>query len=310
MTAIGRLERVSLREVWLHEAKDFTHWLQDNLDVLNESIGLELSNAEPEQSAGAFNVDLLAEDEAGNPVVIENQLERSDHDHLGKVITYLAAIGANSAIWIVADPRPEHIGAVSWLNESSSGYFYLVKVEAVCIGESEPAPLLTLIVGPSEEVRGVGEAKREFSERHQLRFQFWTSLLEKSKERTRIHSNISASRDSWIATGAGISGLQLSYVILQHEGRVELYIDRGKGAREQNKSIFDQLYANREQIESVFGDTLVWDRLDDKRASRVCKSVTTGGYRDDNWEETQDAMVESMISLEAALRPHINQLKV
>ena len=130
---IGKLQRVPLREVWGHEALDFTRWLEDNLDVLNDALDITLSSAEREQSAGAFNVDLVAEDEAGNPVIIENQLEKSDHDHLGKLITYLTAIDAKTALWIVSDPRPEHVRAISWLNESSSAAFYLIKVEAIKI---------------------------------------------------------------------------------------------------------------------------------------------------------------------------------
>ena len=117
---IGKLQRVPLREVWPHEALDFTKWLENNIDVLNDAIDRSLSSPESEQSAGDFSVDLVAKDESGNLVIIENQLEKSDHDHLGKLITYLTAIGAKTAIWIVADPRPEHVGAISWLNESSA----------------------------------------------------------------------------------------------------------------------------------------------------------------------------------------------
>jgi len=309
MNVIGRLERVSLREVWPHEARDFTNWLQDSLDVLNDVIGLELVNAESEQAAGAFSVDLIAEDQSGTPVIIENQLEKSDHDHLGKVITYLSAIGANTAIWIVAEPRPEHIGAISWLNESSSGFFYLVKVEAVRIGGSEPAPLLTLIVGPSEDVRSIGGTKREFSERHKLRYQFWKGLLDYSNQKTRLHGNISPSDDSWIATGAGVSGLSYNYVILQHEARIELYIDRGKDSHEVNKKIFDQLFARKDEVEDIFGDALSWERKDSLRYSRVSKIMKIGGYRDESWEETQQTMVDAMIRFEKALSPHISKLE-
>ena len=156
---IGRLRRVPLREVWPHEALDFTPWLEENIDELNNVIDLSLSVVAREQSAGDFNVDLVAEDESGNPVIIENQLERSNHSHLGQLITYLAQIGARAAIWIVADPRPEHVSAISWLNESSPASFYLLKLEAVRIGESLPAPLLTLIVGSSETSQSVGEDK-------------------------------------------------------------------------------------------------------------------------------------------------------
>ncbi|NIN67526.1 MAG: DUF4268 domain-containing protein, partial [Anaerolineae bacterium] len=148
---IGKLQRVPLRDVWKHEALDFTKWLEDNPDVLSEAMDVQLSNIEREKSAGTFNVDLVAEDDSGDPVIIENQLAKSDHDHLGKLLTYLAAIEAKAAVWIVADPRPEHVKAIAWLNDSSSADFYLLKVEAVKIGDSDPAPLLTRIVGPGEE---------------------------------------------------------------------------------------------------------------------------------------------------------------
>lgn len=110
---IGKIEKVPLREVWKHEAIDFTTWLQQNLDVLNNELDINLDNAEREQSAGSFNVDLVAEDDNGNTVIIENQLEKSDHNHLGKIITYLTALEAKTAIWIVAEPRPEHINAIN-----------------------------------------------------------------------------------------------------------------------------------------------------------------------------------------------------
>ena len=110
---IGRIQRVGLREVWSHEALDFTKWLEENVDVLVDATGLQLSGVEREQAVGAFSVDLIAEDEDGRPVVIENQLEKSNHDHLGKLLTYLVGIEARKAIWIVADPRPEHVGVVT-----------------------------------------------------------------------------------------------------------------------------------------------------------------------------------------------------
>lgn len=171
---IGKIKRVPLRDVWKHEALDFTRWLQENIDILNEVIDLNLSNPEREQSAGSFNIDIVAEDESGTPVIIENQLEKSDHDHLGKLVTYLVAMGARAAIWIVSNPRPEHIAAITWLNESSSANFYLLKVEAIQIGDSLPAPLLTEIVGPSEEGKEVGRAKQEIAERYIIRERFWT----------------------------------------------------------------------------------------------------------------------------------------
>ena len=115
---IEKLQRVPLREVWRHEAYDFTQWLQENLDILNDTLDLELTSAEREQAAGSFSIDLVAENNDGQIVIIENQLEKSNHDHLGKLITYLSAREASGAIWIVSEPRQEHINAIAWLNES------------------------------------------------------------------------------------------------------------------------------------------------------------------------------------------------
>ncbi len=308
---IGKIERVPLRDLWKHEAYDFTTWLQDNIDILNEALGLSLSNPEREQSAGSFNVDLVAEDEAGNPVIIENQLEKSDHNHLGKLITYLTAIGAKTAIWIVADPRPEHVGAISWLNESLSANFYLLKVEGIHIGDSEPAPLLTLIVGPSEESREVGEKKKEMAERYSLRYEFWNELLEKAKEKTKLHAQISPGQYGWVGTGAGKRGLGYNYGVTKHEGQVELYIDRGRDSEDENKKIFDELISHKDEVEEVFGEPLKWERLEGKRACRISKKIEIGGYRDeDKWPEVHEAMIDAMCRLEKSLKPYISKLKI
>ncbi|HVM47051.1 MAG TPA: DUF4268 domain-containing protein [Candidatus Acidoferrum sp.] len=308
---IGKIQRVPLREVWKHEALDLTKWLQDNLDVLNDVLEFSLFNAEREQSAGDFSVDLVAEDEDGSLVVIENQLEKSDHAHLGKLITYLTLIGAKKALWIVGEPRPEHVAAITWLNESSSAAFYLLKIEGIRINDSAPAPLLTLIVGPSEEGREVGEAKKELAERYDLRHRFWAGLLERAKNRTKLHAHISPGQYSWIGAGSGRRGLGFNYAVRKHEAKVELYIDRGKDSGEENKSIFDSLHSQKEAIEKEFGGPLDWQRLEGKRACRIMKLISVGGYRDEvKWNQTQDAMIDAMIRLEKALKPHIAKLQL
>jgi len=306
---VGKIERVKLRDIWKHEAYDFTKWLQDNIDILSEILGLSLTNPEREKSAGGFSVDLVAEDEAGNLVIIENQLERSDHDHLGKIITYLTAIDAKTAIWIVTEPRPEHVAAISWLNESSPAAFYLLKVEGIRIGDSEPAPLLTLIVGPSEETRDVGRTKKELAERYKIRLDFWKGLLEKAKQRSKIHAQVSPGPYSWVSAGAGKIGLGFNYSVTKHEAKAEFYIDRGKDSERENKQIFDKLYAHKEEIEDSFGSALTWERLDTKRACRISKRIENGGYRDtDKLNEIQEKMIDAMIKLEKALRPFISTL--
>lgn len=307
MSDVGRLERVNLREVWPHEALDLTRWLVDNPDVLEEAIGIDLTNVQREQAAGNFNVDILAENSDGQMVVIENQLQRSDHDHLGKLITYTAMAGAKTAVWIVSDPRPEHVTAVGWLNESGLCDFFLLKLEAVRIGNSQPAPLLTLITGPTEIQREVGETKKEQAGRYDERYEFWRELLERSRGRTKLFSTISPGRYSWIGTGSGRSGMTFNYVINQRTAAVELYIDARDAV--ENERIFGSLGEQREEIERAFGGPLSWEPLEGKRACRIRHPIGMGGYRTpETKEQTQDAMIEAMIRLEAALRPRLAQL--
>lgn len=310
---IGKIQRVPLREVWKHEALDFTTWLQGNLDVVSDELGISITGAERERAAGDFSVDLVAEDESGNPVVIENQLEKSNHDHLGKLLTYAVAIGADTAIWIVSEARPEHVNAISWLNEFSTVTFHLVKMEAIKVSDSPPAARLTQVVGPSEEIRKIGETKKEW-ERQDLRYRFWTELLEKARHKTKLHAKKSPIRRNYIGSGWGGSGkrgLGFRYVIRRHDAQADLYIYGGKDSDERNEAIFDSLAASKDEIESRFGGKLDWQRLEDKHACRIVATISLGGLRDEErWPEIQEAMIDNMIRLEKALRPHIAKLRV
>ena len=309
---IGKLERVALREVWKNEAYDFTQWLENNIGVLNDALDLNLVNVDRERAAGSFSIDLVAEDEGGGTVIIENQLEKSNHDHLGKLVTYVTAMSAKTAIWIISDPRPEHVAAIAWLNESSSAAFYMVKVEAVRIGDSPPAPLFTVIVGPSEESENVGLAKKDIAERYTIRKRWWTQLIQRSATITKLHAHITPSEYSWIGTSSGVRGLNFNYVVHRNECAAELYIDRGKDSEDENKAIFDQLFAHKEEIEKAFGAPLGWERLEGKRACRIRHAQTGGGYYspEDQWPSLQDSIIRAMDRLERALRPYLKQLRL
>lgn len=308
---IGKLERVPLRAVWQHEAYDFTQWLEQNIDVVNEALDLEIVNVDREQAAGKFSIDLVAEDANGRTIIIENQLEKSDHDHLGKLITYLTAMQAKAAIWIVQEPRPEHVAAVTWLNQALDAEFYMVKVEAVRIGTSPPAPLFTLIVGPSQEAKEVGQARKEVAERYHIRNRWWSTLIERSAETTRLHAHITPGDYSWIGVSSGFRGLNLNYTIKQDSRAAELYIDRGKGSEEENKALFDQLFAHQEEIEAAFGGPLNWEALEGKRACRISIALHDGGYRspDEDWPRLQNTQIDAMIMLDKAVRPFVTRLR-
>jgi hypothetical protein len=298
---IGRLERVPLREVWMHEAHDFTQWLELNIDILNDALDLEIVNVDREQAA----------DIHGRQLIIENQLEKSDHDHLGKLITYLTALGAKGAIWIVKDPRPEHVAAVQWLNQALDTDFYMVKVEAVKILDSAPAPLFTLIVGPSREAKEVGQTRKDVAERYAIRNNWWTALIARSGQRTRLHKHITPGDYSWIGVSAGYAGINYNYTVTQTGRTAELYIDRGRGAEEDNHAIYQQLSQHRDEIEAVFGGPLSWEALEGKRACRIRFALADGGYRspDEQWPMLHDTQIDAMVRLEKAMKPFVQNLR-
>ena len=306
---IGRLENVPLRELWKHEERGFSAWLENNLDVLASTLGFGLADPQREVRAGNFQVDLVAEDENSNRVIIENQLEATDHDHLGKLLTYLTNLDAKIAIWITKNPRPEHIRAIQWLNETTPDdiAFYLIRLAAYRIGNSAPAPLFTVIVAPSHESKDFGRQKKELAERHVIRLKFWEGLLERAKAKNVMwHASRSPTKVHWLQAGAGRSGLSFVYSIWMSENSaVELYIDNGD--RNENKKIFDEIFSHQAEIEMAFGDKLNWERLDEKNACRIQYVLRQGGLDEDEekWPTLQDAMIDAMDRLVKTLKPFI-----
>jgi hypothetical protein len=163
----------------------------------------------------------------------------------------------------------------------------------------------------AEEKRPADTAKEE-AEHQALRRKFWTTLLERAKAKTDLHAGVSPNDGGWVSTGAGKSGLGYFYWITQHGSRVELRINRGKAAKQENKVIFDSLKAKQKEVERLFGKGLLWEPLEDKQACWIGKPFEDGGYRDDQakWPEIQDAMIDAMVRLEKALHPFIAELKV
>ncbi len=309
---VGRLERVGLREVWPKEAKDFTPWLAKNLDMLSEHIGIEkLSLLETEKPVGMLSADIFAEGD-GETVVIENQLQKTDHDHLGKLVTYLSNLDAKTAIWITTQPRPEHIKAINWLNEVSPSdtSFYLVKIEAVTIGTSESAPLFTTIAGPSREAKIIRGQKDELAATQMKRMDFWRGLLEKAASKTKLYSGVAPSKDNWLYTGAGKAGLWWSFVITMDHGVAQLCINLGPDKKDETDKIFEQIRNHREEIEKVFGEELSWIRRENVLVCRIESSSNAGGLRDEEkWGQIQDDMIDRLIRLEKALKPSLAKIR-
>jgi hypothetical protein len=304
---IGKLEQIHLRELWKHETYDFSKWLFDNIDILNEQLGLSISPIEKEKSVGPFSVDIWAEDSSGRTVIIENQLERTNHDHLGKLLTYLSNLDAKIAIWITNNPRPEHMTAINYLNEvvPKDTHFYLIKLQAFRIGESDAAPQFTIVAGPSEEISAGGDVKKESAERDKIRFEFFEQLLEKANQQTNIFNSVSpVGYQGWVNTGAGKAGLLWMLTGMKKASRVELFLNHSDG--DINTSRFNSLLKKKEDVEKVFSGELTWDFNDNRKQQYIRSIIAIGGVGNrEKWSEIHEDMIDRLVRLEKALRPHI-----
>lgn len=273
---MSKLTKLPLRTIWKHEAIDFTNWLagEENLQLLSETIGVELMNAQTEVGVGQFHVDILAEDETGHKVVIENQLESTNHDHLGKLITYASGLGAEVVIWIVSRAREEHEQAINWLNENTTeeANFFLIEIEVWQIGDSSPAPRFNVIAKPNDWAKTVKQtgAGNKVTELKLQQQSFFESLREYGAKNAKYIKSWQTPRaQHWYTIRVGSSQAKLSVTINSKEKlvAVEVYIN-------DSKDLFHKLYARKDEIESMLGMKLDWQELPDKKASRIIVTHT------------------------------------
>lgn len=303
---IGKLEKVKLRDIWEHEASDFTCWLEDNISELSNFISIDLEVLEREKKVGSFSIDLYAETSEGEKVIIENQLEKTDHNHLGQVITYFTNLEAKFVIWIAKEARQEHANAINWLNESTDINFYLIQIEAYKIGNSKPAPYFKIVCQPDEDIKAIGAEKKGFTEREKFNVSFWEELMKKCSNTLPHFSNKKASKYHYHSGSAGKSGFSFVFLVTSKFYGVELYIDVGD--KDKNKEIYHQFYANKDVLEQVFPNSLIWDELPEKRASRVRYIIKEKSILNSNLNEAQEEMISEMKKFESILRPQIKSL--
>lgn len=271
MAELGTLTEVDIRQVWTNEARDFTPWLKDNIDRLNQVLGLDIEITEREGAVGTFAVDLVGKDlGSGRTVIIENQLEPTDHTHLGQLLTYTAGREAKIVIWISPQFREEHRQALDWLNENTGEdqAFFGIEIKLVRIDNSRPAPLFRLVSQPNEWQKSVASS-RATSPRGEAYQAFWTAFLEKLKKQAPGLTNAKKGLpQNWFNISAGRSGFAYSASFKsKRRFGVELYIDTGD--KDKNEQYFDQLYEQKEAIEQELGSALSWERLENARACRI-----------------------------------------
>lgn len=313
MTTLGTLRRLDPRSVWTHEAIDFTPWLAEHIEKLGDAVGLELELVRRESSVGDFSVDLLARDLGRNQlVVIENQLEATDHSHLGQLLTYAAGTDAGGVIWICRKFREEHRQALDWLNEHCRDVnFFGIVVEILQIDGSNPAVNFRPVAFPNDWTRRSQQVVEsgELSERMQAYQTFFQRLLDRLREEHNFTGARKGQPQSWYQFSSGHRGFK--YAVSYARGakiRAELYIDTGVG--EENIAAFEALLIQKDTIEQEIGEALCWERLE---GSRACRIAT---YRDGSIDESDDEIelyldwtIERMLRLKQVFDGRLRVLK-
>lgn len=268
---IGKLVEVDVRELWKHEQYNFSDWLskEENLEYLNEILGLTLVDVDKEVFVGPYRCDLVAKDEtSGIYVVIENQLEGTNHDHLGKILTYASGLDAKTMVWIVKEAKEEHRAAVEWINNNTNSdiNFFLIEIHAYRIGDSVPAPKFEVIEKPNDFVKHSKgpSANKELNKSQSERVLFWEQFNQIVVSRGKPFNLRKASPDHWYDVAMGTSEAHVAIDLINKNNYIIVEV-----VVKDNKSLFDQLYDNKDVIEKTLGFKMIWDRLDNKKASRI-----------------------------------------
>jgi hypothetical protein len=317
MTTLGRLERIpALRETWPDEARDFTPWLarEDNLSLLSEFLGLGSDGLEleaVERLVGPYRADILCRrTDDGSWVLIENQLERTDHSHLGQIVTYAAGLDAGVVVWISAGVTPEHRAAVDWLNRiagEDGPSFFALEIELWRIGGSPAAPRFNAVASPNDWSRQASKAKASLAEggltgHQQTQLEYWT-LVEAEIGASAPFRARSAQGRSSMQHSMGRTGVLLSLAINFRRRRVSssIYLSGGHEGL-----VYMFLDGQRETIESSFGGSLVWRRLPESTYSLISSHLEDADPADrDDWPRQHRWLLDTASRMHEAFRPVI-----
>lgn len=307
--AIGKLEEVDIRELWKHEQYDFSEWLskKENIENLNDILGLTLVDISKETYVGSYRCDLFAKDETtGIKVIIENQLEMSNHDHLGKIITYASGLDAKVVVWIVKEAREEHRSAIEWLNNNTNSNinFFLIEIHAYKIGNSDDAPMFQVIEQPNDFIKNNKSINSNdtMNKSQSQRLEFWNQFNNVLVERGKPFNVRKATTDHWYNVAIGTSDAHIDITLVNKDSviGVELYIT-------DNKEFFDKLYQRKDEIENDLGFKLDWRRLNNSKASRIVTFIKGLNFDDhSNYNELMNKTIDLAVLMRDIFKKYIN----
>jgi hypothetical protein len=310
MSQLGKLVKVELRKVWEHEARDFSSWLvqQENLDALGEQLGIEIEPLGTEVESGRFRIDILAKEPTTDErIIIENQLEPTNHDHLGKVITYAAGYDARYLIWIVKEVLPEHLKAIEWLNEhlDESIRCFLIRIEVWQIGDSKPAPRFEVVSVKNDWVSTLKQSasKSEFSALQLKQLDYWEKFIDYSK---RIDSSMKYYKPGarqWLNYSINDPIAHIALTLQSQKNRLgaELYIER-------DKNLLEFLKQREQEINTALNDEVIWFSANIASGLRVARHVSDI-FEESSLESHFEWMHEKTILLKQVLVPLVQEYK-
>lgn len=296
MGKLGKMIRITdLRSVWPHEANDFTKWLaqEENLALLGDAIDIELELEERESSVGSFNVDIFAKEVGTNRrVIIENQLEDTNHDHLGKLITYASGKGAEVIVWVVKRARDEHRQAIEWLNQHTDSNigFFLLEIELWQIGDSDKAPRFNIVEKPNDWTKTM-KTIEGLSDTDLLELEFWTGFNDAMSNNDTFKHHFRARKASpqhWYDLSIGSSAYHVCLTINTQKQCIgaDIYID-------DDKELFAQFKSHQEEIASMLNSDVDWREA--KKACRFCISTDINPKKRENWQKAYKWLLEKAI---------------
>lgn len=314
MYDFGELKTIPLREKWKHEAHNFTPWLEKNIQKLGDVLGLEdLVVTRREAPVENYSLDLLAEDaNSTKTVVIENQLDETDHDHLGKLLTYAAGYDASIVVWISAEITEAHRQALEWLNQrtDTETQFFAIVVELLQIDDSKPSPNFKLIVFPNEWQKAQSQKRksaRDASPRNQKYKDYFQGLIDELRENHRFTKAKVGQGQNWYNFSSGVTGISYG-AQFQRENKLRTYVSIYQKHCEYRLELFDALENQKEDITQKFGSDLEWQRNVDKQETLIFVS-RDGSIEssDEELEEIREWQVTNLLKLKEVFQPEIER---